>query len=181
MRKAMILALFALAILPCVAGAVSIGVGAFGGASIPLLQDDNGQGTVFGLRAPVSLIPLVTVEPYFAKGSGGDKSQDIEGTTITRSGIDVTGFGANVLLTFGGKLQLYPFAGIGSYKLTRAGSDDLTNTTYTFGLGLGISPLPKLSVHLRGELAAAVDGAVSRKWANATVGVSYNVFSTPIP
>jgi opacity protein-like surface antigen len=149
--------------------------------SIPVLQDDNGQGTVMGLRVPVSLIPLVTVEPYYAKTSGGDKDQDIEGTTITRSGLDVTGFGANVLLTFGGKIQFYPFAGIGSYKLTRTGSEDLTNTAYTFGLGLGISPMPKLSIHVRGELAAAVDGETSRKWGNATVGVSYNIFSTPIP
>ena len=181
MRRAMILVLFALALLPCAAGATSVGVGAFGGMSIPILQDDNGQGTMMGLRAPVTLIPLVTVEPYFAKTSGGDKDQDIEGTTITRSGLDVTGFGANVLLTFGGKIQLYPFAGIGSYKLSRTGSEDATNTAYTFGLGLGISPLPKLSIHVRGELAAAVDGQTSRKWANATVGVSYNIFSTPIP
>ena len=165
MRKAAILMLFGLALLPCTAGATSIGVGAFGGMSIPVLQDDNGQGTMMGLRAPVSLLPLVTVEPYFAKASGGDKDQDIEGTTITRDGLDITGFGANVLLTFGGKTQFYPFAGIGSYKLARAGSDDLTNTAYTFGLGLGISPMPKLSIHLRGELAAAVEGDVSRKWA----------------
>jgi hypothetical protein len=181
MRKTMFLVLFALALLPCIAGATSVGVGAFGGMSIPVLQDDNGQGTMIGLRAPVALIPLVTVEPYFAKTSGGDKDQDIEGTTITRSGLDVTGFGANLLLTFGGKIQLYPFAGIGSYKLSRTGSEDQTNKAYTFGLGLGISPLPKLSIHVRGELAAAVDGETSRKWANATVGVSYNIFSTPIP
>jgi opacity protein-like surface antigen len=181
MRKAAILMLFALALLPCTAGATSIGVGAFGGMSIPVLQDDNGQGTVMGLRAPVSLLSLVTVEPYYVMGSGGDKDQDIEGTTITRSGLDVGGFGANVLLTFGGKIQFYPFAGIGSYKLSRDGSEDVTNTAYTFGLGLGISPMPKLSIHLRGELAAAVDGETSRKWANATVGVSYNIFSTPIP
>jgi hypothetical protein len=181
MRRTTILVLFVLALLPCTAGAVSVGAGAFGGMSIPILQDDNGQGTTFGLRAPVSLLPLLTVEPFFTRISGGDKDQDIEGDTFTRSGIDVTGFGANVLLTFGGKVQLYPFAGIGSYALSRAGSDDVTSTAYTFGLGLGISPLPKLSIHVRGELAAAVEGETSRKWANATVGVSYNVFSTPIP
>jgi opacity protein-like surface antigen len=180
MRKTAILMLFVLA-LPCAAGATSIGFGAFGGTSIPILQDDNGWGTVFGVRAPVSLLSLVTVEPYFAKISGGDKDPGIEGTPTTRSGLDVTGFGANVLLTFGGKIQMYPFAGIGSYTLKRVNMEDQTNTAYTFGLGLGISPLPKLSIHVRGELAAAVDGETSRKWANATVGVSYNVFSTPIP
>jgi opacity protein-like surface antigen len=181
MRRALILVLFALAFLPCVAAAASVGVGAFGGMSVPILQDDNGQGTLFGVRAPVALLPLVTVEPYFARMSGGDKDQDLDGTTITRAGMDVTGYGANVLLTFGGKLQFYPFAGIGSYQLSRTGSPDQTNTAYTFGLGLGISPMAKVMIHVRGELAAAVEGAVSRKWANATIGVSYNVFSTPIP
>jgi hypothetical protein len=181
MRRAMVLVLFALTLLPCTAAAVSVGVGAFGGMSIPILQDDTGQGTLLGLRAPVRLLPLVTVEPYFAKLTGGDKDQDLEGTTITRSGINANGFGANVLLTFGSKLQLYPFAGVGSYTLQRSNMEDATNTTYTFGLGLGVSPMPKLSVHLRGELAAAVDGETSRKWANATLGVSYNIFSTPIP
>ena len=181
MRKAMFLVLFALALMPCTAGATSIGVGAFGGMSIPLLQDDTAQGTMFGLRAPVALLPLVTVEPYFAKASGGDKDQDLDGETITRSGIDVTGYGANLLLTFGSKIQFYPFAGIGSYTMSREGSEDLTKTAYTFGLGLGISPMPKLSIHLRGELAAAVEGETSRKWGNATIGVSYNIFSTPIP
>jgi hypothetical protein len=181
MRRATILMLFVLTFLPCVAGAASIGVGAFGGTSIPVLQDDNGPGSMVGLRVPLALIPLVTVEPYFAKTTGGDKDQDVEGRTITRSGMNINGFGANVMLTFGGRLQFYPFAGIGSSTLQRTGTEDATNTTYTFGLGLGVSPLPKLSVHVRGELAAAVDGETSRKWANATLGVSYNVFSTPIP
>ena len=180
MRKAMILMLFALAILPCAAGATSVGVGAFGGVAIPILQDDNGQGTLFGARVPVTLLPLVTVEPYYLKSTGADKDQDVDGVTITRSGIDVSGFGANLLLTFGGKFQMYPYAGIGSYKLSRTGLDQ-TSTAYTFGLGFGLAPMPKLSIHVRGELAAAVDGETSRKWANATVGLSYNIFSTPIP
>jgi opacity protein-like surface antigen len=124
----------------------------------------------------VVVLPLVTVEPYFAMTSGGDVDQTIEGQTYTRAGMDVTSFGANVLLTFGTKLQLYPFAGVGSFQLKRDGSEDLSNTGYNFGLGLGFSPMPKLMIHLRGELAAAVDGETSRKWGNATLGVSYNVF-----
>ena len=181
MRKAIVLMLFALALLPCTAGAVSIGVGAFGGMSIPVLQDDNGQGSVFGLRVPVVLIPLVTVEPYYAKTACGDIEQEVGGETIKRSGMDVDGFGANVLLTFGTGVQMYPFLGIGSSTMQRVDMEDVTNTTYTFGLGFGFSPMPKLSIHARGEMAAAVDGETSRKWANVTVGVTYKVFSTPIP
>lgn len=181
MRGATILVLLALVLLPCAATAASVGVGAFGGLGIPIVQDDNGQGMLYGARVPVSVLPLLTVEPYFVMGSGGDKEQEIGGTTYTRTGLDMTGFGANVLLTFGGPVQFYPFGGIGTCKLTRTGSEDETGTAYNLGLGLGISPLPKLTVHLRGELTAAVDGETSRKWANVTLGASYNIFSTPIP
>ena len=36
--------------LASAAHAASIGVGVFGGSSIPVVQDDNGQGTIFGVR-----------------------------------------------------------------------------------------------------------------------------------
>ena len=164
------------------ADAASIGVGAFGGSSIPIVQDDNGQGTMFGIRVPVSVVPLITVEPYFAKTNGGDKDQTVNGITYTRHGIDVTAYGANALLTFGTGLQLYPFAGIGSAHAKRDGLDD-TSTQYNFGLGLGFTPpVIKLSVHLRGELDAVLEpgnNASSRKWANVTLGVSYGVIKFP--
>jgi hypothetical protein len=155
------------------AHAVSVGIGAFGGLSYPIVQDDTGQGSLFGVRAPVSLIPMLTVEPYFSTASGGDAEESFG----TRTGLDVTAFGANVMLPFGTGFRFYPYAGIGSHTLKRDGSEDITKTGYNFGLGFGISPpLAGLSIDIRGELNAVVDGDVSRKWGNATVGVSYNVF-----
>lgn len=180
MKRLGIVVLLVLALTAGTASAASVGIGAFGGVSIPVVQDDNGQGMLFGLRAPVKLIPLVTVEPYFAKTSGGEKDQGVEGLTITYDGIDVTSFGANVMLTFGGPFQFYPYAGIGSFKMKRTALDD-SWTGYNFGLGFGFSPAPQFSLHLRGELAAAVDGDVSRKWANVTVGVTYDAFKFPTP
>ena len=47
------------------------------------------------------------------------------------------------------------------------------------GFGLGISPMPKLTVHVRGELQMAVDGGTSRKFGNVTLGASYALFSMP--
>ena len=158
--------------------AASIEISPYGGLSIPVVQDDQTQGTVFGLRAPVKLIPLLTVEPYYAQGSLGDKSVDVAGLSYTREGYDETGYGANVLLTMGGPVSFYPFAGVGQSTLKRTG-EDKSWTTYNAGLGLGLSPLPKLSVHVRGELQMAVDGQVSRKFANVTAGVSYALFSIP--
>ena len=39
--------------------------------------------------------------------------------------------------------------------------------------------MPKLSVHLRGELNAAVKDEASRKWGAVTAGVSYSLISFP--
>ena len=180
MKRNGILVLLLLVLAAGTASAASVGIGVFGGTSVPIIQDDNGNGTLFGARVPVALIPLVTIEPYYAKTAGKDKSQDIDGFPIPYEGIDVTSFGANVLLTFGGKFQFYPFAGIGSFKMKRTALDE-SKSGYNFGLGLGLSPIPKFSIHVRGELAAAIDAGTSRKWANVTAGVSYNFFSLPTP
>ncbi|MEO5988154.1 MAG: outer membrane beta-barrel protein [Candidatus Eisenbacteria bacterium] len=178
MKRVILAACLAVALVGRSAHAGSIGVGVFGGLSVPVVQSDVEQGSMFGVRVPIKLVPLVAVEPYFASSALGDAQEDVLGVTYTREGFDSKAYGANVMLTMGGPLQFYPFAGIGQTKLKRPGSD-LSLTTYNFGLGLGISPAPKISVHIRGELAAAVDGEASRKFANATVGLSYALFSAP--
>lgn len=180
MKQRIFVALLALALaVPATAGAVSIGLGVFGGPSIPVLQDNAGSGTQFGLRVPVSLIPLISAEPYFSKSSLGDKEETFGGLSYTRSGPDITTFGLNAMLNLGGPFQFYPYLGIGSTKVEQEGSDDLTETNINFGLGLGISPIPKISAHLRAELNSVLTSDTSRKFANITAGVSYALFSIP--
>ncbi len=178
MRRFIALLLVLTAVTAATARAGSIGVGAFAGTSTPVLQDDTGNGTLFGVRVPVKLVPLITVEPYYASSSLGDKTQTIAGIDYTRSGFDVTSYGANALLTMGGPVSFYPFAGVGQTKLKRDPIDD-SFTSYSFGLGVGFSPVPKVTIDLRGELQAVVDGEASRKFGNATLGVSYALFSMP--
>lgn len=179
MKKALLSALAAIALLASGARAASIGVGVFGGTSVPVLQDDQDNGTLFGVRVPVKLVPLVTVEPFFSSSAMGDKTLDIgPGVSVTREGSDVTSFGLDAMLTMGGPVRFYPFVGVGSAKFKRTGQDE-SFTSYHMGLGLGMSPVPKLSVDLRGELQAAVDGDVSRKMLNITLGASYSLFSMP--
>ena len=182
MKRVLFIGLVALALMPGVARAVSIGIGAYGGTSIPVLQGDNGSGSVFGIRAPVNFVPMLTVEPFWAKTSGGDKTQTAGPLRVTFPGIDVTTYGANVLFTFGGGLQLYPFAGVSSSTLKRTGLD-ASQTGYDFGLGLGFKlPLVGLSAHARGQVDIITDPAssqASRKSAEVTVGVSYALFHFP--
>jgi len=172
-------ALLALAVVPAVATAGSIGLGVFGGPSFPILDSNAGNGSQFGVRVPVNLIPLLSVEPFYAKSSLGDKEETFGGISYKRSGPDVSTFGANVLLSIGGPFQFYPFVGLGSSKIEQSGISDITKTSYDFGVGFGISPMPKLSVQLRAEMNAVVTGDTSRRFGNITVGASYALFSLP--
>jgi len=182
MRKIFLTALLALAVGAGLAEAagIRVGVGAFGGVSVPIVNDLSKQGSIFGVRVPVKLVPVVTIEPYFASSSLGDVSDDFgTPTTYTRDGGKVSAYGANALLTFGGdKFQLYPFVGLASFKVTRAGAEDISDSGYNFGLGLGISPISKLTIHVRGEFSMIATGDTSQKFANANAGVSYALFST---
>ena len=156
-----------------------VGFGPYGGYNIALIQQDTGNGAVYGVRAPINLIPLITVEPYYASSNLGDVDETFGGLSYTRTGFDMKVFGATAILGSlgGGGLKFYPYAGIGSYKLERTGSEEIKETGYNFGLGLGIPAGPKISLQARGGLDMIVTGDTSRKFANATVGITYTLMS----
>ena len=161
------------------AGTITFGGGVFGGMSFPVLQDDQGQGSLFGVRVPVRVLPLLAVEPFYSTSALGDKTiESSPGFEVTREGSDVTTYGVNVMLPFGTKTLLYPYAGIGSAHFERNGQDE-SFTSYNFGLGLGFTVMPKLGLDVRGELQAASSGETSRKMFNVTLGASYSIFNTP--
>jgi hypothetical protein len=164
-----------------------VGVGVFGGLSVPVLQDVDvssfspsdafgPSGTQFGIRVPVKVIPVVTLEPFFAKSSYKDQEETFGGLTYTRQGYDGTAFGLNAILgqVGGSGVKFYPYLGMGSFKLSRD-SDELTKMGWNFGVGLGISPAPRWSIQIRPELNMVVTGDTSRKFGNMTVGVNYEL------
>lgn len=174
------LLMLALAASTVAAGTITVGVGGFGGASVPLLQEDVRSGAIFGARVPVTLAGFFSVEPYFASTSLGNAEEDISGFTYTRDGFQVSDFGVNAAigrLGGGTGFRIYPFAGIGSCKLTRKGSEDLKKAGYHFGFGVGISPASRFTLNLRGQLDMIVTDETSRKFGTATVGVSYDAWS----
>lgn len=178
MKRAFMMALVATSLLAGASHAASIGFGFFAGASVPVVQEDQDNGSVWGLRAPVKLVPLFAVEPYYSSAALGDKTQSVGGFSLTREGSDVTAFGVNAMLTMGGPVRFYPFVGIGTAKYERTGQSE-SFTAYNLGLGLGIGIVPKLDFDLRGELQAAASDGVSRKVVNISLGASYSIFSIP--
>jgi hypothetical protein len=179
MRSRVFFALLALGWIPAAARAGSVGIGAFGGVSLPILNDTAGNGSQYGVRVPVHVVPYFGVEPYFAQSSLGSTDQTFAGLSYTRSGPDVTTWGANAIFYFGGPVQFYPLVGIGSTTIQQTSSADVTGTNINFGLGFGFTPLPKTTIDLRGEMNSVITGSTSRKFGNITAGVSYALFGVP--
>jgi hypothetical protein len=181
MKRAFVFALLALALGAGAAQAAGpkIGVGPYAGFNFPIIQEDTGPGVAYGLRIPINLIPLITVEPYYASSNLGDVDETLGGLPYKRAGFDMTAFGATAILgsVGGAGLKFYPYAGIGSYKLERPGSDEIKETGYNFGLGIGIPAGPKISVQARGGMDMIITGDTSRKFGNVTVGINYNLMS----
>lgn len=181
MRRVMLVTALALAVCAGSAHARGVGVGVFGGVSIPILNDLSKQGSQFGIRVPVNVLPLLTVEPYYAQSGLGDAEEEFGGITYTRDGGDLKSFGANVMLAFGGPVRFYPFVGLGQFTLERDGSADIEELGYNFGLGVGfdIPALIGLGADLRGEFAMVPTDETSQKFANITAGLRYNFFKVP--
>jgi hypothetical protein len=186
MRKASILAALALVLAAPTAHAVTVGVGGYGGLSFPIVNDLSDQGSVFGVRVPVGVSPMFTIEGFYSQQGMGDVEETFGGTTsFTRDVGDVTGFGANVLLNLGGSgsVGFFPYGGIGSYKIERSGAEEVSEVGYNFGLGIGfaVPSVVGLSFDVRGEAVMIATGETSQKFGNVTAGVTYKFYSTPTP
>jgi hypothetical protein len=171
--------IFALLLLALCVGAgtaqaedLQIGAGAFGGYAVPLIQEDAGSGVMFGVRVPVRVSSMFTIEPYYMSSSLDEVTEELGGIEYTRDGFDMTSFGGNVLL-FGSKF--YPFVGLGSYQMTREGSEDLSELGWNFGLGLGFPLGEKFRLDVRGEMDMIVTDESSRKFGAASAGLTYNL------
>ncbi len=177
MKRASLVALVALSLVAGVAQASSVGLGVFGGLSVPVVQPDQANGSTFGVRVPIHVVPMIAIEPFYASTSLGDKKVTAGPVTTTFTGADVTTYGVNAMLSMGGPIRFYPFAGLGSAKY-KLGGVSTSVTSYQAGFGLGITPFPKVSLDLRGELQYAGKSGFVRRNAGITLGASYALFST---
>lgn len=190
MMRTLLLALLGMTLAAGAAQAqtpMHVSVGAFGGLSVPVLQDVDASsfspsdafgssGSQFGLRADVKAIPVVTLEPFFAKSSYGEDTETFGGISYTREGFDATAFGLNAVLgrPDGAGVHFFPYVGLGKFKLERTGQE-ISKMGWNFGLGLGIAPAPGFSIQVRSELNMVVTGDTSRKFGTASVGLNYTV------
>jgi hypothetical protein len=173
MRKTAIVAALLLVAMTASAQIPKLGVGAFGGLSIPLAQDDQASGKVFGLRGRLSLAGSLAVEAQIGFAKWG-QADPIAGVTMPE-GSKVTQFGVNGILGGGAGPGIKPMfiVGFGSYKIKNDETKyDESRMGYNGGIGLGIGLGPKFGLDVRGEAVVIplADGG-SKKAVNGTAGL----------
>lgn len=160
------------------AQAQKLGIGAFGGVNIPVVQDDAASGTLFGIRLQAQPTPLIRFEPFVSFVKNGDYDLPGIGGTSTLDGGKLTVFGLNGILgtPMGGPgIGVGLVGGIGSYKIKVDNYEDVTRPGYSGGidLGLGLMAVP-VRLNGRGEFVVVpLEGGGSRKFVFLTVGATY--------
>jgi len=174
-RILMVFCLLTLGALIASAQTPKIGVGAFGGMNLPVLQEDQGNGTVFGLKAKVKIIPIILLEPNISFGKWGDPDP-VDGVVLG-SGSKITSYGVDAVLGDSpGAAGIKPFflvgAGIYNIKNDDTGYDE-SKLGYSAGLGIGIGVTPKIDVDISGRAVFAPQEGGAKKAVYILGGLTY--------
>ena len=181
MAKSLVVAVvFLLATTMVHAQGVSLGFGLSGGLNIPVAQDDQSQGTNFGIRGIVRPLNLLSFEANVNFAKYGDPEIDVPGVTNDLEGSSLTSYGVDAVLGGGPGKGIKPFflAGIGLFKASRDQTEVFENQDtefgYTAGLGVAFGLTPYLALEVRGRAnIVPVEGSSSRKSVFALVGLNY--------
>lgn len=171
MRKLLMAAAICVAMVST-ASAAGIGLGAYGGTAIPIVQDDQGNGLVFGAKAKLALIPGFAFEPNINFLSYGDADLGFG----TREGSKVTYFGADIL--FGGAglpigPSVYLIGGAGLYSTSRDNDEDYSDFGFNVGLGIELGIGSGIALDVRGKAHFIMFEGASKKFATITGGLNY--------
>jgi len=154
-----------------------LGVGAWAGMSIPVIQDDQESGMVFGFMGRFKVLPFLVLEPgmSFTKWGAPDAIEgitwDINGSKLTSIGINATLGGAP------GVPGVKPFfvAGVASYKVKNDDTKyDESNLGWNAGLGIGYGISPAFDLDIRGLVVVAPQDNGSKKALSITGGLNFN-------
>jgi len=162
--------------------AVTVGLGVFGGESLPLAQADNDPGPQWGVRVPVHALANVSIEPFFAVADGGRHEETFGGRTYDRIGFNVVSYGAIAAwgrMGFGAGFPLYPYVGLGSYRLAREGTAPRTEWGYSAGVGYAYGLPVGFALQARSEVVVVPTGETSRRFVNLNLGVQFRFHPVP--
>ena len=176
--KKVILFLILLALLaPHVqAQGLKLAAGAFGGLNMPVVQDDQKTGSVFGLRARLRLLPILTAETNVTFGKWGSPDpvdgvdMGIDGSKINSYGIDAIFGSLHGIKGF----KPFGFVGAGIYNVKNDDTDyDESKLGFSGGLGFGVGLSPTLDIDVAGRLVVATQESGSKKAFFFTAGMNF--------
>jgi len=179
MKKIVCLSMMALFLVGAssVASAGKFSIGGFAGLNIPIAQEDMGNGTLFGAKGRILLLPFLGVEPNFVFSKYGDKDHDILGGAQTREGGDITSFGVDAVIgTFSGfsKARFYGILGINSNTFKWEPFEDQTRLGLSFGTGIEFLPSDIFSIEVRARVhTISLEGGGGRNNLELTAGLNY--------
>jgi len=158
------------------ANAFRLGVGVLGGMNIPIAMEDAKSSTLYGIKARFSLIPNIGIEPNFMIANYGEPEIEVYDQVMKRDAGSVTMFGVDLIvgsIAGGPGLSLYGIAGIGSAKWSRDGIDDVTEMSYTAGVGFEYGIGEMIALDFRGKFLIIPHEDGSYKNGMVSAGVNY--------
>jgi len=161
------------------AAAFQVGVGVAGGACFPLGQSDNTTGGQYGLRLPVNVVPLLTVEPFLTSTGLGPVDATFGDQQYDRNGFDIVSYGAVLALGgvgIGPRYPLYPFMSVGGYHLGREGSSDDIHIGYSVGAGYAHRLGSHFAANVRSDYHWVDVGSSFRRFFEIGAGVTLRFY-----
>lgn len=158
-------------------------IGCFAGLNFPISQEDMGNGTLFGAKGRILLLPFLGVEPNFVFSEYGDKKHEILEGTQTRKGGEITSFGADAVFgTFSefSQVRFYGILGINSNTFKWEPHEDQTRLGLSLGTGMEFLPTDAFSIEVKVRVhAISLEGGGGRDNLELSAGLNY-YFGSPI-
>ncbi|HUU46634.1 MAG TPA: outer membrane beta-barrel protein [Acidobacteriota bacterium] len=158
------------------AGATGWGIGGFGGISIPIVQDDAEQGTIYGAQLRLSVGGLLGIEPNVMYFRNGDWELDAVPGEVY-DGSKFYAIGVNVILGSAGPPTGFRMFGLAGGKYYNEDNDyrDFSSSKLGWNAGVGLEiGLGTVGVEARAEgNIMPLDGGGSRKWVHLRAGLNY--------
>lgn len=177
MRRILLIVFFLAVLAPTLnAQGIKLGVGGFGGLNIPIAQDDQSSGSVFGAMARIRVMSIFVAEPNITFGSWGEPDPvngfdlGIEGSSINSYGIDATVGGLPGVKGF----KPYGCVGAAIYSIKNDDTEyDESKLGYSFGLGFLFGAATMFDIDVRARMVIAPQENGSKKAVYVTGGLVY--------
>jgi hypothetical protein len=169
--------LLAMGAMSSTAMARPIGMGAFAGLNIPVVQEDAGNGPLLGTRLRIAITSFLALEPTLAFFQQGDVTTKVGNHDFELDGGRSTALGVNVIVGSVGPpagVRIYGILGLASHAMKQEGTEDESRLAMSLGPGLELGVADKLALDVEVRLhMISLEGGGARKNLGLSGGLIY--------